>query len=258
MEIINQHFSRIAHKYRYLRTTDSLLLQSIIKKLENLTKIKAADIGCGAGRYDLRLFHYFGKKLHLTCIDCNENMVNELTNNLNNHKIINFKAILASASALPLSGNSLDSIFTFNAIHHFKLLDFLKESSRVLRNNGYFFIYTRLRSQNKRNVWGRYFPKFHEKETRLYKLSRLKETLKKVPTLKLKSVEYFIHRRMATLDRLLSLAKNHHYSTFYLYDEKELEEASKKFSQNIARDFKDSDKITWDDENIMLIIRKNV
>lgn len=258
MEIINQHFSRIAHKYRYLRTTDSLLVQSITNKLENLTKIKAADVGCGAGRYDLRLFHYFGKKLFLTCIDCNENMVNELAKNLKSHKIRNFKAILASAGALPLSSNSLDSIFTFNAIHHFNLLDFLKESSRVLRNNGYFFIYTRLRSQNKRNIWGKYFPKFHEKEIRLYKLSELKEKLKKVQALKLSSVEYFTHRRTAKLDRLLTLAKNFHYSTFYLYDEKEFKEALKKFPENIARDFKVPDKIIWDDENIMLILRKNV
>jgi len=51
MEIINQHFSRITHKYRYLRTTDSLLLPSISKKLENLTKIEAANVSCGAGTY---------------------------------------------------------------------------------------------------------------------------------------------------------------------------------------------------------------
>ncbi len=51
---------------------------------------------------------------------------------------------------------------------------------------------------------------------------------------------------------------NHHYSTFLLYDEREFEEALKKFTENISRDFKDSDKIIWHDENIMLVIRKNV
>jgi len=35
---------------------------------------------------------------------------------------------------------------------------------------------------------------------------------------------------MAKLDRLLTVAKDHHYSTFYLYDEKEFEETLKKFS----------------------------
>ena len=258
MRETNHHFSRIAHKYRDLRTLDLALLSIIKKKLGNLTEIEAADVGCGAGRYDLILFQYLRERLSLNCIDCNENMLNELTKYLKDHKLRNFKAIIASASALPLSDNSLDSIFTFNAIHHFKLLDFFKESSRVLRNNGYFFIYTRLRNQNKRNIWGGYFPEFHEKETRLYELSDLKEKLKEVPILKLESIEYFRYRRMAKFDRLLTLAKDHHYSTFNLYNKKEFEEALKKFPENISCDFKDPDKIIWNDENIMLIIKKNV
>jgi hypothetical protein len=40
-----------------LRTTDLLSLSVIKKKLENLTEIEAADIGCGIGRYDVELFH---------------------------------------------------------------------------------------------------------------------------------------------------------------------------------------------------------
>jgi len=254
MRRINHHFSRIAHKYKDIRATDSLPLSFIKKKLENLTEIDAVDVGCGVGRYDVKLFQYLGERLSLACIDYNENMLNELTENLKGHKIRNFKAIRALASALPLSANSFDSIFTFNAIHHFKLLDFLKEASRVLRNDGYFFIYTRLRSQNKRNIWGKYFPKFHEKETRLYELNELKE----VPILNLESVEYFRYRRMAKLEWLVTQAKNYHYSTFLLYDEREFEEALKRFSKNIAREFKDPDKIIWNDENIMLVIRKNV
>jgi len=42
------------------------------------------------------------------------------------------------------------------------------------------------------------------------------------------------------------------------YDNKEFEEALKKFLENISRDFKDPDKIIWNDEKIMLIIRKDV
>lgn len=207
---------------------------------------------------DVKLFQCLGERLSLTCIDLNESMLNELVKNLRDHNIRNFKPIKAQASALPLSANSLDTIFTFNAIHHFKLLNFLKEASRVLGNNRYLFIYTRLRSQNKRNIWGEYFPKFHEKETRLYELSGLREELKEVPILNLEYVEYFRYRRMAKLEWLVTQAKNYHYSTFLLYDEREFEEALKKFSKNIAREYKDPDKIIWNDENIMLVIRKNV
>jgi ubiquinone/menaquinone biosynthesis C-methylase UbiE len=258
MRKINHHFSSIAHKYKDLRTTDLISLSIIKKKLKNLTKIEAADVGCGEGRYDVELFHYLGERLYLVCINYNEEMLSELTENLKDCKIRNFKAVRALSESLPLSNNSLDTIFTFNTIHHFNLLDFFKEASRVLRNNGYFFIYTRLRSQNKKNIWGKYFPKFHEKETRLYKLNELKGKLKEIPALILESIEYFRYRRMAKLEWLIKKAMDHHYSTFFLYDEKEFEEALKKFPENIARDFKDPDKIIWDDENIMLVIRENV
>ncbi|MFQ6083637.1 MAG: class I SAM-dependent methyltransferase [Candidatus Aminicenantia bacterium] len=258
MKRIRTHFSKIAHIYEDLRTTDLKPILFMKRKLQNLNKIEAADVGCGGGRYDIELFHYLGERLYLTCIDDNENMLNELTKNLKDHKIKNFKTKRAPARVLPLAVNSLDAIFTFNAIHHFKLLDFLEEVSRVLRDNGYLFIYSRLRSQNKRNIWGRYFPEFHEKETRLYKLSELKEVVKKISILKLESIEYFKYKRMAKLEWLITRATNYHYSTFCLYDEKEFEEALKKFQENIAHHFKNLDNITWDDENIMFNIRKNV
>ena len=257
MEKIHHHFSRIAHKYEDLRTTDLEPILFIKEKLQNLTKIEAADVGCGVGRYDIKLFHHLTKRLYLTCIDYNKNMLNQLIKNLKEYKIKNFKAINASATSLPLIANSLDAIVTFNAIHHFKLLDFLNETSRVLRDNGYLFIYTRLRSQNKRNIWGRFFPEFHEKEKRLYELSELREMLKKIPILIFESIEYFKYKRMARLEWLTKQATHHHYSTFFLYDEKEFEEALREFQENITHHFKNPDSIIWNDENIMFIIRKN-
>ena len=255
---IYPHFSQIAHKYKDLRTTDLEPVLSIKKKLRNLTKIEAADVGSGVGRYDIELFHHLGERLCLTCTDDNENMLKELTKNLKEHKIRNFRAIRARAGALPLAANALDAVVTFNSIHLFTFLDFLKEASRVLKDNGYLFIYTRLRSQNKRNIWGRFFPEFHKKENRLYELSELEEMLEKIPILKLESTEYFKYERTAKLEWLITQVTHHHYSTFYLYDEKEFEEALNKFQGNIIHHFKNPDNIIWDDENIMLVIRKNV
>ncbi len=224
------HFSRIAHKYDDLRTTDLEPILFIKKKLQNLTKIEAADVGCGGGRYNIILFHYFGDNLRLICIDYNKNMLDEVTKNLKKHNIKNFKVIKARAENLPLENNSLD----------------------------YLFIYTRLRCQNKRNIWGKYFSKFNEKETRLYELNELEEILNGIPLLKLESVEYFKYKRIADLEWLVTRARNHHYSTFYLYDEKEFEESLKEFQENMTRHFKNLDRIIWHDENIILVIRKTV
>lgn len=253
---IHHHFSRIAHRYRDLRTTDLEPILFIQKKLQRKSKIMAANVGCGAGRYDLKLFRHLGKKLFLYCIDANEEMLKHLKDFLAKHEIGDFKTIKANAEKIPLADNSLDCIFTFNAIHHFKPLDFLKESSRILEDNGYLFIYTRLRSQNRRNIWGRYFPLFNGKETRLYELNELRSLLTEIPQLEIGAIEYFKYSRLASLYWLVNQAQHHHYSTFYLYTPKELEQSLEKFKQNIQKDFEDLERITWFDENVLLVIRK--
>lgn len=258
MKNIHHHFSKIAHKYRDLRTTDLEPILFIEKKLQKYPKLVAADVGCGAGRYDLKLFQYLSKRLFLYCIDANKEMLKFLKEFLVKHKIRNFKTIKAFVRKIPIKDNSLDCLFTFNAIHHFKTSQFLKESSRILKDGGHLFIYTRLKSQNRKNVWGKYFPLFNKKETRLYELNELKSSLKKLPKLKIESVEYFKYYRFASLDWLIKQAQNHHYSTFFLYTKKEFERSLEKFKQNIRREFKDLNKINWFDENILLVIRKHI
>jgi ubiquinone/menaquinone biosynthesis C-methylase UbiE len=198
------------------------------------------------------LLEHLGERLYLICIDGNEKMLSELCKNLQGRA----KIIKASAECLPLSVNSLDCIFTFNAIHHFKFLSFLEEVARVLRTNGYLFVYTRLRSQNKKNIWGTHFPKFHEMERRLYELSEFKKIPKKIPSLELESIEYFKYERVASLEWLVTQAKEHHYSTFCLYEEKEFEEALEKFKRNVINHYRDTSRVVWNDENIMFVIKK--
>ena len=256
MKKIRSHFSKIAHIYDDLRTTDLEPILFIRKKLEHLDRIEAADVGCGGGRYDVRLFEQLGERLLLTCIDDSEEMLKELTNKLEKHKIKNYKTIRTRARVLPLKDDSLDVVITLNALHHFIVLDFLQEASRVLKDDGYLFIYTRLRQQNMESIWGRFFPQFHEREKRLHELCELKEILRTVPALKLKFTHYFKYERRAKLRKLITQAKNHHYSTFFLYDQQEFEEALGRFEANIIRHFEDPDDVVWHDRNVMLTIRR--
>jgi len=254
MTSIHHHFSNIAPRYRYLRTTDIEPILHIKRTLKELRRIIAADVGCGAGRYDLKLFRNLRGKLHLSCLDCNREMLEQLSDYLSRHKIRDFRTLESPAETLPLEDSSLDCVFTFNAIHHFDFSRFLEEASRVLKDRGRLFIYTRLRSQNSRNIWGRYFPKFNEKETRLHELGELEESVEAVPKLKLESVEVFRYRRQASLGSLIDRARNGHYSTFHLYSEKELKEALEEFEENLRRDFSDSRNISWFDENVLLVL----
>jgi len=60
---MERHFSTLAPHYRSLRTTDLAPILFIKRHLRRLRRILAADIGCGAGRYDLKLCEQLGLKL---------------------------------------------------------------------------------------------------------------------------------------------------------------------------------------------------
>lgn len=253
---IHHHFSRIAKRYRYLRTTDLEPLLFIVNKLGEMEHIVAADVGCGAGRYDLLLCRYLGDKLRLTCVDANADMLKALNKYLVKHDISNFTSKCSVAESLPFPNSTLDCLYTFNAVHHFNLPDFFRESVRVLKSGGYLFVYTRLRGQNRRNIWGCYFPEFHKKETRLYSLDILKQSTATVKGLAMESIEYFKYERISTLSQLVERARSHHYSTFFLYPPEELTAAIESFKQKINNVFENIERISWFDENILLIIRK--
>jgi ubiquinone/menaquinone biosynthesis C-methylase UbiE len=255
-EDFTRHFSRVAKKYRNLRTTDSEPISLIVDKLKNLDHIEAVDVGCGAGRYDLLFFKYLGDKLQLTCLDANAEMLKALTKYLAKHDISNFSVKQSVAETMPFPDSVLDCVCTFNAIHHFHLSSFINESARVIKKGGYLFVYTRLREQNSRNIWGRYFPQFHEKETRLYSLDEMRQSIEAVDNFTIESIVFFAYNRIAALEQLLTRARSHHYSTFLLYSPEELQEALKGFSLNIMNEFEDPQKVRWFDENILFIIRK--
>ena len=253
---IHQHFSKIAHKYHQIRTTDVEPIKFIARRIRNLKQIEAIDIGCGAGRYDLLLFQYLRPRLRLTCADSNSDMLNSLVTNFTNHGITDFTTVNANAENIPSQDNTYDCVLTFNAIHHFNLREFIRESARILKVGGYIFIYTRLRDQNRRNIWGRYFPFFHHKETRLYTLGKFIRTIEAEPNLHLKTIEYYKCGRRSTLKQLIERARSYHYSTFALYSSQEFEEAINEFTRNVRIEFNDNKKVHWFDENILFVLNK--
>lgn len=257
MNVAYHHFSVIAPKYNTLRTTDSLPVSFVARSLPPGRTVRAADVGCGAGRYDVALLRLMGPRLRLLCIDENTPMLRALANTLSRRGLAAEGIVRARASALPARGGTLDAVLTFNAIHHFHVGGFLAEAARTLRRGGRLFIYTRFRSQNRSNIWGRFFPGFHEKETRLFELAELRGHLARADGLRLERVERFRFRRVAPLERLLQQARHHHYSTFALYDPGEFEEALARFEEKLRREFPDSGRITWHDENVMLVAARD-
>ena len=251
------HFSTIASRYNDLRTTDPKVVDFVTDVLPADRHLVVVDVGCGSGRYDIELLNRVGNRISLACLDFTFEMLRALDRELQQQAIGRYQTFRAAARGLPFRDKHLDCVLTFNAIHHFDVPSFLRESARVLVPDGLLVIYTRTRSQNARNVWGRYFPKFAEKERRLYELRELQGLLDTVPGLQLETIQEFRFERMASFDWLAERAKNHHYSTFALYEAAEFDWAMRQFQRNLRRHFLDIDHITWCDENTALVLRKS-
>lgn len=251
----DNHFSKIASKYTDLRTTDTDHIQHIKNQLSKKSQIVMADIGCGDGRYSIELLKSLGDDCYLHCIDFNENMIKYLKSYLMNQDIFNFCAVPGNASKLPLENSSMDYIVTFNAIHHFDIQEFLAQVHECLKEDGRAFIYTRLRNQNLRNIWGQYFPLFSEMENRLYEFDELQYGIKKA-NMKIIATNVFVHNRTSSLTNLVNKAENSHYSTFDLYSKSEFKKSLDIFKQNIVDNFDDLESIQWQDENILIEISK--
>lgn len=251
-----KHFLELSATYNQVRTTDPEPVHYVREVLEHREHIRGADVGCGAGRYDLLLLREL-PSLHLTCCDVNEGMLDETARYLNANGASNFQTLRVDASDLRLPVCALDCVFSFNAIHHFDPVVFLERAAKALRSDGYVFVYTRLRSQNARNIWGRFFPRFHDKEDRLYDLSEVEGWAEHLEFLHLEAIRFFRFRRTASLAQLLDKARKKHYSTFSLYAPAEFSRAMEEFQHRLEDHFEDVARIHWVDENVMLVFRKS-
>ena len=249
------HFTRVSAVYRDLRTTDPEPINYIAQELAGHSSVRVADIGCGAGRYDLLLFHAL-PGLHLTCIDNNPAMLGKAAQSLTDNGIDRFETRQTPVETLELGEQSFNCVVSFNAAHHFDLDNFFRVARDGLKEDGHLFVYTRLPAQNARTIWGRYFPGFVEKEARLSELETVYGSIERTESLFFSSATCFRYQRSARLDRLMDQAHNRHYSTFSLYEDGEFDEAIAIFERRLRDRFADLDQITWHDENILFHSRR--
>lgn len=257
MRDMTQHFNEISASYNELRTTDPEPIDYIKEQLSGKETIRGVDIGCGSGRYDLLMLQKI-PDLHLTCTDLNKAMVDETEKYLRNHGQCSFTTKVMDAEKMDISPGSLDFVSSFNAIHHFSLPTFVENASKVLNNNGRIFIYTRLQSQNRQSIWGKYFPKFTEKENRLLELAQVDNLSDQIVSARLESIRFFQFKRDSSLKQLIGQAEGKHYSTFSLYSDDEFRAALLEFEENIQKIFSDLDKVEWLDENVLFTFCNNL
>ena len=246
---MDEHFSAVARRYRGLRTTDYAPVRYILGRIPDSPSL-GVDIGCGTGRYTQLLCEQLTRGSIIVAADSNLEMLRVLNRQKTPGRQI--QSIGARADGLPLRGRSVDWISTYNAVHHFDLARFLCQVAKVLKPGAKLFIYTRTPEQNARSIWGRFFPRFAEKETRLRSEREFREAINSTKGLALESVVSFRYERTSTRERLREQAENSHYSTFRLYAQEEFSEALRCFLRCLSRPV-----VTWTDENLMIVCRKD-
>jgi SAM-dependent methyltransferase len=238
-----------------MRTTDEAPILHIRDRLAGRPKVTAADIGCGAGRYDLLLFRNI-PNLRLACLDVSAEMLAQHSRHLDLNGNHDFETINSNVEEMAFEDESLDCVFTFNAVHHFDFPLFLAKAGRAIRQDGVIFIYTRTPDQNAGSVWGRHFPGFREKETRLFRREEMAGWIGETAGLRMIDATIFRYARTSSLERLLDQARSRHYSTFSLYGEAEFEEACRTFADSVRQRFGDAAEVAWEDQNILLQIER--
>ncbi len=252
---MHAHFSGLAASYNELRTTDLEPILFVKEVLGERQSLRAIDVACGGGRYSLLLCQHL-PGLELTLHDVNESMLSGASRYLRENGITQFTTIAADIAHLKVQNEGLDAVFTFNAIHHFDPQLLMDKASQALTVGGHLFIYTRLRSQNARTIWGRYFPNFADREDRLYRPSEIESWKDDAGRLGVADVHHFRYRRSASLSDLLRQVRGRHYSTFSLYSDAALDRAITTFERTLRDRFPDPEHIEWADENIMVVYRK--
>lgn len=249
------HFDRIAPVYRSLRRIDYEPLQHIFKLLDRSSPLQGIELGCGTGRYSEILLKQL-RNLFLHCVDSSEPMLSELKRNLRSEGINRFKILQKRAEDVSFSKNTFDALFSFNAIHHFDLEQILPLFEESVKQGGWIFFYTRLRSQNRNTIWGKFFPKFAQKENRLYTEDQLQDYFDQRPQLRIYSIMEFQYPRKATAKELLESADKAHYSTFCFYTPSEYKLARVQFIRNLLQTYGNPGTIKWTDRYTLLIARR--
>lgn len=246
--MMDEHFSAVASRYREVRTQDAEPVLCIRDHLPHCPSV-GVDVGCGTGRYTERLYQELPAGTRIIAADVNRDMLHVLSERTAARRCI--WPAQARAEALPFQPASFDWATTFNAVHHFDLPCFLRHMAEILRPGGKLVIYTRTPEQNAQSVWGRFFPGFTEKETRLRSEPQLREAVEATEHLEIETIRTFRYERTSTPQRLREQAANTHYSTFYLYEPQEFSQALETFLGGLR-----GSVVRWFDENLMLVCQR--
>ncbi len=255
-----RHFRTIGPRYRELRELDGVAVRRVSLELEQISKAlgcpRILDVGAGTGRYTEAVVQDRAERIGIRYRGVAYDAIPEMLHGGPAQQPKDTQSMdraIGFAEFLPFAAQSFSAVLSFNALHHFDLWAFLAEAARVLQPEGRLILYTRTPEQNQRTIWGKFFPLFAERETRLYTESTLSVMLD--ATADFESIEVCQMRWTirTSLSRLLEQARSGGYSTFRFYSEDEFEEALSAFENRVRATFDDPSAIIAQNDHLLVL-----
>ena len=256
---LSDHFAKVSARYRTLRELDvgavRLISDVVARAVDPGRPVRLVDIATGSGRYLDAVSHGVGSALAMKVVSIGLDLSLPMLQQARlraGHAGLRARHLVGAVEMLPFRAASCDVMTCFNAVHHFDLARFAGEAARVLAPDGLLVVYTRTPEQNRRTIWGRHFPEFATRETRLYEVNDVRAALDATGVFRAVRAQTVAWRVTTSLARLLEQATHYHYSTFRLYSEDTLRAAIDTFRQRVRQAFSDVTHITHDNDHVVV------
>jgi SAM-dependent methyltransferase len=251
----------VARHYRRLRDLDGASVQRVVSMIcetsYDVIPRRILDVGAGTGRYAEVVARtvgaLYGVECHPVAYDASRSMVEcgwKETHSACLHRAVGI------AERLPFATDTFHAVLCFNAVHHFQLDAFVAEAVRTLRPEGLLSVYTRTPEQNEDTIWGRHFPRFAERETRLHSESELCSAMMRCSHLSSVHTEHRPWTMETSLSRLLAQARGRYYSTFSLYSTAEFEMGLEAFRRSVLTEYPSPSTIRAQNDHVLIAARK--
>ena len=253
---LSDHFAKVSARYRTLRELDvgavRLISDVVARAADPGRPVRLMDIATGSGRYLDAVMQGVGashaREVMAIGLDRSLPMLRQARRRAGHAGHL----LVGAVETLPFRAASCDVMTCFNAVHHFDLARFAGEAARVLTPAGQLVVYTRTPAQNRRTIWGRHFPEFATRETRLHTVNEMRAALDATGAFRAVRAQTVVWRVTTSLARLVEQATHYHYSTFRLYSEDALRAAIDTFRQRVRQAFPDVTHITHDNDHVVV------
>ena len=260
---LSDHFAEVSARYRTLRELDldavRIIGNEVARAADPGRPVRLVDVATGSGRYLDAVSHFLSSALAMEVVpiglDLSPPMLTQARIR-NGHDGLRAQHLVGAVETLPFRASSCDVMTCFNAVHHIDLARFAAEASRVLTPSGQLVVYTRTPEQNRRTIWGRHFPEFATRETRLYGVNDVRAALQATGAFGSVRAQTVAWRVTTSLSRLVEQATHYHYSTFRLYSDDALRAAIDTFCQRVRQAFRDATQITHDNDHVLVIAQR--